>query len=57
MEFKGTKSEWNKFDIYNHSHHHTWYKISVSKTDDPAHGESICNITTRNAERAKPITN
>lgn len=53
MEFEGTKGKWKKFDIINHHQHHTYFKISSSETDDPANSESICNIVTRNSERAE----
>lgn len=53
MKFKGTKGKWNVFPIHNKQHGHTWFKVSSSETEDYSDAESVCNIITRNGERAE----
>lgn len=50
---KHTPGPWNVFPIQNHAHHHTYYKVGNSTTDDVRHATSVCNVTTRNNEQAK----
>lgn len=51
IKFKGTQGEWGVFPQHNQQHYHTWYK--VGRVDDGRMGESACNITTRDGERAE----
>ena len=50
---KHTAGAWTVFPIVNQAHHHTYYKVGNSTTDDVRDATSICNITTRNDEQAE----
>ena len=53
LKFKGTHGPWKLFPIENHEHHHTYYKIGNSTTEDVRHATSVCNVTTRHSEQAE----
>ena len=48
-----TPGPWKVFPIENKAHHHTYYKVGNSTTDDVRHATSVCNVTTRNSEQAE----
>lgn len=49
--FKGTSGPWKVFKIFNENG--WWFKISSSQTDDYNSSEAICNVITRNSDRAE----
>ena len=50
-----TKAPWKVFEIL--TDNGWWFKVSSSQTDSASGGESICNITTRDLERAEANAN
>ena len=51
MKFKGTQGNWKVFRILTDLG--WWFKVSSSETINHNEKEAICNIITRNSERAE----